>query len=49
MERHLSGVHQPEASQNKYVQLNRRLQAILSTYAIFDGLSTRYCPQSRTL
>jgi hypothetical protein len=33
MERHLSGVIQPQASKNKYVQLNRRLQALLPTYA----------------
>lgn len=33
LERHLAGVNQPEASKNKYVQLNRRLQAIASTYA----------------
>ncbi|KAL3886733.1 hypothetical protein ACJMK2_026711 [Sinanodonta woodiana] len=32
MERHLSGVIQPQASKNKYVQLNRRLQALLPTY-----------------
>ncbi|KAL3877189.1 hypothetical protein ACJMK2_034930 [Sinanodonta woodiana] len=33
LESHLAGVNQPEASKNKYVQLNRRLQAIVSTYA----------------
>jgi len=33
IKRHLAGVNQPEASKNKYVQLNRRLQAIVPTYA----------------
>ena len=41
IERHLSGVNQPEASKNKYVQLNRRLQTIIPIYpntALMDYL-----------
>ena len=38
MEHHLSGVPQPEASKNKYVQLNLRLHRILPVYTNVDFL-----------